>query len=99
MKNAAPRQPASRRRAVPLLPTDAPRLDDLCPFDAYQQANEHIFPSLQSLRWFYRTHRDELIKAQAVVEVAGRSQVNVPAFARMVMEIGSRAAAARAEAA
>lgn len=97
MKPATSQQPAPpRRRAVPKPPSAAPRLEHLWPFEAYQQANPHIFPSLPSLRWFFRQHRDELIKAQAVVEVAGRSQINVPAFEAKVMEIGSRAAAAAA---
>ena len=96
MKNAATQQPAPpRRRAAPQPAPDASRLDQLVPFEAYQLANVHLFPGGQSLRWFYRTHRQELIEAQAVVEVAGRSLINVPAFNLKVLEIGTRNAAAR----
>jgi hypothetical protein len=99
MKLTAPRVPApSRRRTAPQSLSDAPRLAQLCTFEACQQANPHIWPSVQSLRWFYRAHRQELIQAQAVVEVAGRSLVNSPVFVGKVLEIGSRTAAARVEA-
>lgn len=80
-------------------PPDAASLQGLArlsKFDLYQQANEHIFPSLASLRWFYRAHREELLRCGAVIELAGRLVVDDAVFARKALEIGQRVAASRA---
>ncbi len=46
---------------------------DLMPPQGYLQGREHIFPSVESLRWFTRQHHAELIQRQALV-MAGRSR-------------------------
>jgi len=61
----------------------------------YLQGRGHIFPSLESLRWFTRQHHAELVRRQALVMPAGRKLVNVPAFDQAVVEIGARRAAER----
>lgn len=84
-------------------PTPAPPADEAAPqglngllkFEEFQRANARIFPSMASLRWFYRTHREELLRAGAVVELAGRLLVNHGVFAPKAIEIGRRVAASR----
>lgn len=71
-------------------------LNGLATFDKFQQDNASIFPSIASLRWFYRTHREELLRAGAVIELAGRLLVNGAVFATKALEIGRRVAASRA---
>ena len=68
---------------------------DLMPPSKYLQGREHVFPSLESLRWFTRQHHAELVRRQALVMPAGRKLVNVPAFDRAVVEIGAQRAAQR----
>lgn len=65
-------------------------LNDLLP-----QVEAH-FPTLDSLRWFYRTHREELNRAGAVIMIAGRLQIHPARFQRIATEIGMAAAARRA---
>lgn len=69
-----------------------PVLSDYFALEAYQQANQHIFPSPNSLRWFYRQHRSELIESGAVVRLAGRLMVHGGNMERIVKVIGARAA-------
>lgn len=68
---------------------------DLKPPREYLQGREHIFPSVESLRWFTRQHHAELIERQALVMPSGRKLVNVPAMDRAVIEIGAKLASAR----
>lgn len=70
-------------------------LQDLKPPREYLQGREHIFPSVESLRWFTRQHRAELIERQALVMPSGRKLVNAPAMDRAIIDIGARLAAAR----
>src|SRR5688572_28552731 len=87
----------SRRRTLPRNVEAPPSLDSLQQLEAFQAANAHVFPSVPSLRWFYRLHRAELVKAGAVVELAGRLLVNAPVFAAKAVEIGRKAASARSD--
>lgn len=68
---------------------------NLVPPAQYLQGREHIFPSLESLRWFTRQHHVDLVRRQALVMPAGRKLLNVPAFDRAVVEIGAERAGAR----
>lgn len=70
-------------------------LQDLMPPQGYLQGREHIFPSVESLRWFTRQHHAELIQRQALVMPAGRKLFNAPAMDRAVVEIGAKLAGAR----
>lgn len=67
----------------------------LVPPKVYLETRWHIFPSLESLRWFTRQHHAELVRRQALVMPAGRKLLNVPAFDRAVVEIGAERAARR----
>lgn len=96
MPNDEPSAPArSRQRTLPQKVEAPPSLDSLQQLEAFQAANAHVFPSVPSLRWFYRQNRAELLEAGAVVELAGRLMINAPVFAQKAIEIGNRVAAAR----
>jgi len=85
----------TRKRALPKSEPALPSLESLQQLEVFQIANQHVFPSLTSLRWFYRSHRAELLKAGAVVELAGRLLINAPVFAEKAIKIGNKVAAAR----
>ncbi len=87
----------TRKRTRPRRVTALPSLEKLQQLETFQTANAHIFPSVPSLRWFYRQHRAELLKAGAIVELAGRLLVDAPVFAETAMVIGRRAAAKRGD--
>lgn len=61
----------------------------------YVAERPQIFPSVESLRWFERQHRDELIAKGAVVMPAGRKLLNAQVFDDAVIEIGQKNAANR----
>ena len=95
MSNEHPAPARSRQRTLPQKIEVPPSLNSLQQLEAFQAANAHVFPSVPSLRWFYRQHRAELLEACAVVELAGRLMINAPVFAQKAIEIGQRMAAAR----
>lgn len=74
-------------------------LASLVPWDEHQKANENIFPTPESWRWFVRQHRAELVERGALCYVAGRVFVVADVFSRVVVEIGCRMAARRGNAA
>lgn len=88
-----------RRRTLPQRVDTPPSLKSLQQLEAFQAANAHVFPSVPSLRWFYRQHRDELLKSGAVIEIAGRLLVNAPVFTKKAIEIGARVATMRGQSA
>jgi len=92
-ETAAPAR--SRQRTPPHQVEVPPTLKCLRTLQAFQRAHSHIFPSVPSLRWFYRQHRAELVEAHAVVEIAGKLLIDSPRFAEKALEIGSKTAAAR----
>ncbi|GCL61024.1 hypothetical protein [Pseudaquabacterium pictum] len=69
-------------------------LDLMTPAD-YVAKRSQIFPGVESLRWFERQHRAELIECGAVLMPNGRKLVDPAAFDRAVVEIGKRMATAR----
>jgi len=98
MSKEDPAAPArSRQRNLPKAVEAAVSLNDLQQLEAFQKANAHVFPSVPSLRWFYRQHRDELVESGAVVELAGRLLINAPVFAQKAIAIGSKVASDRSE--
>lgn len=48
------------------------------------------FPTEQSLRWFVRHHRDELVKAGALISLANRLRFHPANFQRAAIGIGGR---------
>jgi hypothetical protein len=57
-------------------------LNDLLP-----QVEKH-FPTLDSIRWFHRNHREELGRSGAVIVVAGRLHFHPQRFTKIAAEIG-----------
>jgi hypothetical protein len=62
----------------------------------YVAERPQIFPGVESLRWFERQHRVELIEAGAVLMPNGRKLVDPAAFDMAVVKIGQRMASKRA---
>ena len=67
----------------------------LVPLVEYQQSRAHLFPSIESIRWFARKHRPELNRAGAILQIAGRTQIDPAAFDSVVLEAGRQAAQQR----
>ena len=59
----------------------------------YLQGREHILQSSESLRWFIRSNRTELMRRGAIVAPAGRKMLVADAFDQAVVEIGAKRAA------
>mgnify|MGYP001237525580 CR=1 FL=1 len=70
-------------------------LAELLPMPAYQQQRPHLFPSVDSLRWFIRQHHAELVEARALLLPARRRLIDPARFDAYVAEEGARRAAAR----
>ncbi|HEY2559929.1 MAG TPA: hypothetical protein VGI48_09510 [Caldimonas sp.] len=60
--------------------------------DIYRAGREHLFPSTESLNWFIKRNRAELVSAGALTLPTGRWMVQPDAFDRVVLAIGARRA-------
>ena len=56
--------------------------------EVYQAERTNLFPSPSSVRWFVRTHRKELVDANALLRINGRHVVDPDAFDRVTLEAG-----------
>jgi len=65
----------------------------LMPMLDYQQSRAQVFPSEESLRWFVRARRSELLDAGALLMVAGRKVISPEEFDAVVLDVGRRTAA------
>ena len=63
----------------------------------YAADRPQIFPGLESLRWFERMHRTELVECGALLKPTGRKLVNPSEFDAAVVRIGKRMATPKAE--
>lgn len=52
---------------------------------------QHTFPTVDSIRWFARVHREYLAKTGAVIAITGRLRYHPDLFAKAAVEIGSEA--------
>lgn len=59
----------------------------------YQRQRHQIFPSLDSLRWFIRSHRAELVDRGALLMPTGTTLICPGPFDAVVVEVGKRRAA------
>ena len=75
--------------------TGAPTCDALVSPQVYQESRKHLFPSQQSLQWFMRTHKRELVEAGGLLLIAGRNVIAPAAFDALVLEDGRRKAGLR----
>jgi hypothetical protein len=64
---------------LPLLGDDA---------DTWRKRNAHLFQSDQSLRWFFRQHKSELVERGGVVMLAGRWVAVPSVLDALVIELG-----------
>lgn len=71
-------------------------LSNICTPGAYQAANAHLFPSRESLRWYFRTHKAELAERGALLLINGRHQVHAERMGAAVIELGKLAAQRKA---
>lgn len=60
--------------------------------EKYRESRAHLFPSPQSLVWFIRRNREELVAKGALLVLAGRNHVDPFKFDEVVIEVGQRAA-------
>jgi hypothetical protein len=60
-----------------------------------EQFAAHVFRTKDSMKYFLRTHREELVEAGALVAPAGRLLVHPKRFEAVVQQIGQRMAASR----
>ena len=67
-------------------------LQELASLEADREQRAHLFPSEQSLLWFVRKHRDELVIEGALRVIAGRQKISPAAADRVVLEVGKRSA-------
>ncbi|MEJ7685680.1 MAG: hypothetical protein WKG52_01025 [Variovorax sp.] len=65
-------------------------LADLIKPQAYQQRTSNFFPSIESMRWYIRQHRTELVKERALLYIAGRLWISPAKFDACVFERGAR---------
>jgi hypothetical protein len=70
----------------------------LVSLSAYQPTRAHLFPSLESARWFVRKNKQRLIAVGALLRIAGRDFVQPEKFDGAVIEIGKDIAARKAAA-
>ncbi len=66
---------------------------DLQTLPQYRVDRSHVFPSDESLRWFVRQNKSELIERRALVAPTGRKMAQPAEFDLAVVEIGARQAA------
>ena len=58
----------------------------------YQLSRAHLFPSKESILWFVKKHRTELIAGDALLEISRRKKIEPGHFDKFVLEVGKRAA-------
>lgn len=68
-------------------------LAGLMRMDAYQRRTSHLFPGVESVRWYVRQHREELARSQALLIISGRTWIDAPKFDACVMQIAAGATA------
>ncbi|WP_164963970.1 hypothetical protein [Rubrivivax sp. JA1026] len=68
----------------------------LVPWEDYQRANDHVFPTAEAWRWFVRQNRAELLARGALCLLNKRSFVVPVECNAALLDIGRRLAAGRA---
>lgn len=72
--------------------TSRTAVSSLTPTTTYAQERRHLFPTDESIRWFVRRHKLELIQAGALLMVSGRWLADPAILDEKVVEIGRRIA-------
>lgn len=73
-------------------PQQLPTLDEYIDLRALHPKVKNTFPSLDSIKWFARQHRDELAASGALINITGRLRFHAERFQQAAVEIGQRAA-------
>jgi hypothetical protein len=60
----------------------------------YQRLSGEVFPTEESLKWFIRRNRVELVETGALVMPAGKKLAVVDRFDQVVQQVGERRARA-----
>jgi len=60
--------------------------------EEYVTTYPHLFPSVPSLDWFIRLHREELIAAGALLRLRSRLMIDVARFNEVVVQVSRKAA-------
>lgn len=72
-----------------------PPASELRPLTELQKELEHLFPSLESLRWELRQQRELYVQAGAIFEIGRKIFAHPETFRRVALEIGARRIAGR----
>lgn len=67
-------------------------LADLQTLEEYQRERPHVFPSIESGRWFIRNHRTALAVGGALLVIAGRQKIRPKQMDEYVVIAGRDAA-------
>lgn len=72
--------------------TDQPQLRDFVDLREMLSRDDvrAAFPTEQSLRWFVRNHRSELVQADALIALTNRLRFHPANFQRAAVDIGRR---------
>lgn len=89
---APPRRTARAGKAQPPARSSSWIVEGLVPALQFQGANETLWPTVASFRWFCRQQRDYLVNEGALLEISGRAFVDVPKFQQAVRVLGRQAA-------
>jgi hypothetical protein len=65
-------------------------LSEFVPTPQYQASRHDKFPSAESLRWQIRRHRDALVGAGALAEIAGRLFIHPEKADLVFIQAGTR---------
>ena len=64
------------------------KLADLVSLSEFQRTTAHLFPSVESIRWYLRQNGSKLRSSGAVLTIAGRIWICPSKFERDVLELG-----------
>ena len=73
----------------------ATTLDDYVDIQSLLKAVEHTFPTQDSLRWFIRQHRNELVTAEALILIGKQFRFHPDVFKKVAVAIGRASIAQR----
>lgn len=73
--------------------SELPALEHFVSIDKMFSEVEATFVTLDSLRWFVRRNRDDLVRRGALIIVTGRMRFHPALFKQAAVEIGQKAAA------
>lgn len=70
-------------------------LSTLVTTDQFHEGRKHVFPASQSIEWYIRHHKSNLVDCGAILIIAKRRLIDPQAFDTYVLNAGRLAAAKR----